>query len=131
MRVAGVDAGDLRRVIPLRDTVEAGGARVELIALEIRKDGAIATLVAHTRPPVGYVGHFVEVTVSDDAGTAYVASGQGSGGSSPGTSRHEIRFAPAPPEGAQTLTLRIEAFVDPFPGRAVQLRGPWEFRVAL
>ena len=133
MRVAGVDAGALRRVIPLGDAVEAGGARVELVALEIREDGAIATLVAHTRPPVGPVGHFVEVAVSDDAGTAYVASGQGSGGSSPGTSRHEIRFAPAPPESARTLTLRLEAFMDPFPlpGRAVQLRGPWEFRVAL
>lgn len=131
MRVAGVDAGALRRVIPLGDAVEAGGARVELVALEIREDGGIATLVAHTRPPVGYLGPFVEVTVSDDAGTAYVASGQGSGGSDPGTSRHEIRFAPAPPESAGTLTLRIEAFVDPFPGRAVQLRGPWEFRVTL
>jgi hypothetical protein len=131
MRVAGVDAGALRRVIAVGASVDAGGARVELIAVEVREDGAIATLVAHTPPPVGYVGHFVEVTVSDDAGTAYVASGQGSGGSSPGASRHEIRFAPAPPESARTLTLRIEAFVDPFPGRAVQLRGPWEFRVAL
>jgi len=133
MRVAGVDAGALRRVIPLGDAVEAGGTRVELVALEIREDGAIATLVAHTRPPGGPVGHFVEVTVSDDAGTAYVASGQGSGGANPGTSRHEIRFAPAPPEGTRTLTLRIEAFMDPFPfpGRAIQLRGPWEFRVTL
>lgn len=131
MRVAGVDAGALRRVIAVCSSMEAGGARVELVALEIREDGAIATIVAHTRPPVGYVGHFVEVAVSDDAGTAYVVSGQGAGGSSPGTSRHEIRFAPAPPESARMLTLRIEAFVDPFPGRAVQLRGPWEFRVAL
>ena len=131
MRVAGVDAGALRRVIPLGDTIEAGGARVELVALEMREDGGIATLVAHTRPPVGPVGHFAEVMVSDDAGTAYIASGQGMGGSSPGTCRDEIRFAPAPPESARMLTLRIEAFVDPFPGRAVQLRGPWEFRVAL
>jgi len=53
MRVAGVDAGALRRVIPLGDAVEAGGTRVELVALEIREDGAIATLVAHTRPPGG------------------------------------------------------------------------------
>jgi hypothetical protein len=131
MRVGGVDAGALRRVIPLGDAVEAGGARVEIVAVEIREDGAIATIVAHTRPPVGNVGHFAEVTVSDDAGTAYVATGQGTGGSTPGTSRHEIRFAPAPPESARTLTLRIEAFIDPFPGPAVQLRGPWEFRVAL
>jgi hypothetical protein len=131
MRVAGVDAGALRRVIPLGDLTEAGGAQLELVAVEIREDGCIATLVARTRPPVGPVGSFVDVAVSDDAGTAYVASGQGSGGSYPGASRHEVRFAPAPPEGARTLTIRIEAFEDPFPGRAVQLRGPWEFRVAL
>lgn len=131
MRVAGVDAGALRRVIPLGEAVESGGARVELVVLEIREDGCIATLVAHTRPPVGSVGHWVEVAVSDDAGTAYVASGQGSGGSGPGASRHEIRFAPTPPESARTLTIRIESFVDPFPGPSVELRGPWEFRVTL
>jgi len=131
MRVAGVDSGVLRRVIPLGDSVEAAGARVELVALEIREDGCIATLVAHTRPPVGSVGHFVDVAVSDDAGTEYVASGQGSGGSGPGASRHEIRIAPRPPDAARTLSLRIDAFADPFPGPSVELRGPWEFRVAL
>lgn len=131
MRVAGVDAGALRGVIAVGSSVEAGGLRLELVALELRDDGGIATLVAHTRPPLGHVGHFVEVAVSDDAGTAYVASGQGSGGSSPAASRHEIRFAPAPPEGARTLTLLIQAFVDPFPGPAVRLDGPWDFRVEL
>jgi hypothetical protein len=131
MRVAGVDAGALRRVITVANAVEVGGARVELVALEIREDGGIATIVAHTRPPLGFVGHFIEVTVSDDAGTTYVASGQGSGGSSPGTSRHEIRFAPSPPERARTLIIHIEAFMDPFPGRTVLLPGPWEFLIAL
>jgi hypothetical protein len=131
MRVIGVDDGALRRVIALGAVFESGGVRVELIALEIREDGCVATLVAHTRPPVGSVGHFIDVTVSDDGGMTYVASGQGAGGSGPGTSRHEIRFAPAPPETARTLTLRIEAFTDPFPGRAVEQRGPWEFRVEL
>lgn len=29
------------------------------------------TTFAHTRPPTGTLGHFAEVTVSDDAGTAY------------------------------------------------------------
>ena len=86
MRVAGVNAGALRRVIAAGSSVEAGGARVELVALEIREDGGIATIVAHSRPPVGYAGHFAEVTVSYDAGTTYVASGSGSGGSSPGAS---------------------------------------------
>jgi hypothetical protein len=131
MRVAGVDAGDLRRVIAVGSGVEVSGARVELIAVEIRADGGIATLVANTRPPVGYLGSFTEATVSDDAGTVYVTSGQGSGGSSPGTTRHEIRFAPAPPEGARTLVVRIDAFVEPFLRRAGELRGPWSFSVEL
>ena len=131
MRVAGVDSSALRRVIPIGDAVDAGEVRVELLALEIREDGAIATIVAHTRPPAGFIGHFAEVAVSDDASTAYVAACQGTGGSSPGTSRLEIRFAPAPPQNAGTLTIRIEAFMDPFPGPSGELRGPWGFRVQL
>jgi hypothetical protein len=131
MRVAGVDAGALWRVIALGDVVEAGGARVELVALEIRVDGAIATVVAHTRPPVGPAGHVMEVSVADDVGTTYVAAGQGSGGSGPGATRHEVRLSPAPPGGARMLTLRIEAFLDPFPRVAAQLRGPWEFHIAI
>lgn len=48
-----------------------------------------------------------------------------------GASRHEIRFAPAPPESARTLTIQIESFIAPFRGQVVHLRGPWEFRVTL
>lgn len=131
MRVAGVDQGILRRVIAVGTAADAGGARVELVAVEIREDGGIATLVAHVRPPLGYVGQIIEAAVEDDAGTSYVASGQGSGGSSPGATRHEIRFSPAPPETARVLTVRIEQFADPFRGRSEPLHGPWEFHVAL
>ncbi len=42
-----------------------------------------------------------------------------------------VGFAPAPPAQATALTIRIESFVAPYPGRAVQLDGPWEFRVPL
>lgn len=131
MRVAGVDAGALRRVIPVAAAVEAGGVRVELVAVEMREHGGIAFLVSHTRPPVGQVGHMVTATVSDDAGTEYVASGQGAGGGNVGIARHEVRFAPAPPPGARWLTFRIDAFVDPFAGLTGPLDGPWEFRVEL
>jgi hypothetical protein len=131
MRVAGVDAGALRRVIPVAAVVEVGGARVELVAVELREDGGIAMLVTHTRPPVGQVGHVVIVSVSDDSSTDYTAAGQASGGMNVGTSRHEVRFAPAPPPGARWLMLRIEAFVDPFGALALPLSGPWEFRVEL
>ncbi len=131
MRLAGVDASPLVRVLPVAAAVEAGGARLELVALEIRQDGAIATIVAHTRPPIGNLGHFVEAAVSDAAGTAYVAAAQGTGQSIPGSGRYEIRFAPAPPPAAGRVTLRIDAFLNPFPGPGTELLGPWEFVVAL
>jgi hypothetical protein len=131
MRVMGIDAGDLRRVIAVGASVEAGGVRLELIAVELRTDGGLATLVAHTRPPIGPAGQFVEVRVSDDAETAYTAAGQGMGGSAPTTTRHEIRFAPAPPASAEVLTLSIDRFDDPFPGGATPIEGPWTFEVRL
>lgn len=131
MRVAGVDAGALRRVIPVASTVEARGVRIELVAVELREDGGIATLAAHTRPPIGILGHFVEVAVSDETGTAYAASGQGSGGSNVGTARYEIRLAPAPPASTRMLTLRVVSFAGPFGDVAVRVDGPWEFRVDL
>lgn len=131
MRVAGIDAGDLRRVIALGTSVEAGGVRLELIALELRADGGLATLVAHTRPPVGQAGQFAEVRVSDDAGTIYVGAGQGMGGPAPTTTRHEVRFAPASPASAAVLTLTIDRFLDPFLGGATAIEGPWTFDIRL
>jgi hypothetical protein len=131
MRVMGVDDGELRRVLGLGLRAETDAARLELVALELRTDGGIASLVAHTSPPAGVAGHFAEVTVSDDVGTAYAASGQGSGGSSPRASRHEIRFAPAPPGNAKVLTIEVLSFADPFPGRTAALTGPWTFSVQL
>jgi hypothetical protein len=131
MRVVGIDAGDLRRVIAVGAAVEAGGVRLELIAVELRTDGGLATLVAQTRPPIGPVGHFAEVRVSDDANTAYVAAGQGMGGPTPTTTRHEVRFAPAPPEAAAVLSITIDRFIDPFPSGALPIEGPWWFDVRL
>lgn len=131
MRVAGVDASALHRVIPIGTSVEAGGVRVEVVAVELREDGGIATIAAYTRPPIGQAGHFVAVSVTDDAGTRYAAAGQGSGGGNVGTSRYDIRFAPAPPSEAGAITIRIDSFAAPFPAPATQLDGPWEFRLKL
>ena len=128
--VSAVDASPLERVVALGGTSEARGVRVELIAVELRQDGGIAMLAARARPPA-WIGHFVEVSVSDDAGTPYAAAGQGSGSSSPGVGRIELRFAPAPPPGARRLTLRVGAFIEPFPGPARRLPGPWSFEVGL
>ncbi len=130
MAVSAVDASPLERVLASQDASEASGVRVELIAVELRQDGGIALLAARARPPAS-IGHFVEVSVSDDAGTAYAAAGQSSGSSSPGVGRIELRFAPAPPPGARRLTLRVDAFIEPFPGPARRLTGPWSFEVRL
>lgn len=131
MRVAGVVSGRLRRVMAIGKSVEAGGIRLELVALELREDGGLALLAAHSRPPVGQAGHFASARVRDDAGTEYVAAGQATGSSTPETTRHEVLFAPAPPAAARLLTLTIERFSDPFPGTTTTIEGPWSFEIAL
>jgi len=131
MRVAAIDAGELRRVIAVGAAVEAGDVRLELIAVELRTDGGLATLVAQTRPPIGPPGHFADVRVSDDVNTAYVAAGQGMGGPTPTTTRHEVRFAPAPPAATAVLSITIDRFIDPFPSGALPIEGPWKFEIGL
>lgn len=131
MRVAAVDASELRRVIAVGRSVQAADVRAELVAVEIREDGGVAGIVTHTRPPVGQTGHFVEVTVTDDRGTEYAAAGQGSGGGGTGASRYDIRFSPTPPSDASVLTLRVASFTAPFPGPVERLTGPWEFEIRL
>lgn len=131
-RVADVDAGALTRVIPIGREITASGVRLEAIAAEFRTDGGLITLVTHTRPPAAPPGHFGEVDLTDDAGTEYVAALQGSGGSSPSTSRYELRFSPAPPEAATELTVRIARFLDPFPeSPTTPVEGPWVLLVPL
>lgn len=131
-QVAAVDASELQRVIAIASIERAGGVAVELTAVEIRDDGGVALLVAHTRPPTGQIGHMVEVSVSDDRATTYAASGQASGGAYATATRFEVRFAPSPPSDATTLNVRIDAFLNPFPGQGKdRMTGPWEFAADL
>lgn len=129
-RVAAVDQGELRRVIAVGQAAEATDVTVELIAVELRADGGVAVLAARTRPPMGPAGNAMHVSVTDDAGTTYAAAGQQAGGSGTTVSRHEVRFAPAPPPAASLLTIRIDSFVGWFPrGDVVAVTGPWEFQL--
>jgi len=133
-RLAGVEQTALRRVIAIGQAATTGEVRVELIALEQREAGGLLSVAVHSPPPIAPAGSQAEVSVTDDAGTEYVAASSGGGMSSPGWSRQEIRFAPAPPATATTLVVRIDAFAEPFFGRAgtlERLDGPWEFRVPL
>jgi hypothetical protein len=45
--------------------------------------------------------------------------------------RYEVRVLPRPPVEATGITVRIELFVDPFPGRSRRTDGPWTFVVPL
>ncbi|HSJ26959.1 MAG TPA: hypothetical protein VLB67_02035 [Acidimicrobiia bacterium] len=131
-RVADVDSGALSQVIPIAREATANGVRLEAIAAELRTDGGIVSLVSHVRPPVAPPGHFAELQVTDDAGTEYVAAVQGSGGSSPSTSRYDLRFSPAPPPTATELRIEISRFMDPFPeSPSAPVEGPWSFTVAI
>jgi hypothetical protein len=129
---AAVEMTALRRILAVGQTTEIEAIRVEVTALELREGGGVAIAVAHTEPPdARSLGPFARISVLDDVGTTYAAGSEGSGGLHFAT-RLSIRFAPAPPEAAGELTIRIEEFVNPFPGPArQQVVGPWVFVVPL
>jgi hypothetical protein len=131
-RAAAVEMTTLRRIVAVGQMTEVEAVRIELIALELREEGGVAIAVVHTKPPDGRsLGPFARISILDDVGTSYAAGSDGSGGSQFAT-RLTIRFAPAPPDAAGQLTIRIEEFVNPFPGPArQQVVGPWVFVIPL
>jgi hypothetical protein len=132
LRAAAVEMTALRRVVAVGQVTEVEAIRIEMTALELREGGGVALAVAHTEPPdARSLGPFARISVLDDVGTAFAAGSEGSGGSQFAT-RLSIRFAPAPPDAAGQLTIRIEEFVNPFPGPARrQVAGPWVFVIPL
>jgi hypothetical protein len=131
-RAGAVEMTALRRIIAVGQMTEIEAIRIEVTALELRDGGGVALAVAHTEPPdARWLGPFARISVRDDVGTTYAAGSEGSGGSQFAT-RLSIRFTPAPPETAGQLTIRIEEFVNPFPGPArQQVVGPWVFVVPM
>ena len=131
-RAAAVEMTALRRILAVGQTTEIEAIRVEVTALELREGGGVAIAVVHTEPPdARSLGPFARSSVLDDVGTTYAAGAEPHGGS-PFATRLTIRFAPAPPEAAGELTIRIEEFVNPFPGPARErVVGPWVFVVLL
>ena len=131
-RTAAVEMTALRRIVAVGQMTEVEAIRIEITALELREEGGVALAVAYTEPPDARpLGPFARISVRDDVGTTYAAGSEGNGGSQFAT-RLTIRFAPAPPEAAGELTIRIEEFVNPFPGPARrQVVGPWVFVVPL
>lgn len=88
-----VNAGQLRRVIPIGQAVEVSGTRVELIAMEIRDSGAIVYWKAFTDQE-RMIGP-IQARVSDDRGTDYI-------GRTPLVLEHLKLYAPSIPNPHKT-----------------------------
>lgn len=124
-----VNAGQLRRVIPIGQAVEVSGTRVELIAMEIRDSGAIVYWKAFTDQE-RMIGP-IQAQVSDDRGTDYKANSMEYGGSD-SMWKGELVVTPAPPPDVRTVRVEVSGFAPfgetPFPPRLLTpIEGDWQF----
>jgi hypothetical protein len=126
----GVDLGAVRSIVPVLETSNAGGYEVQLVTAEIREGGLFMVLDVRSEPGSLPAGYWAAVTVHDDAGSTYRASGQHNG-SGPSPARFLIVIVPAPPVAARRLEVVVQHFMDPFPGGGRAARGPWAFTVEL
>jgi hypothetical protein len=128
--MAELDLGAVLAIQPVLETVAVAGLTVELLAIEHHVAGLALSL--DVRPATGALPPpwFARVTVRDDVGTAYRASGQGSGGS-PGSRRYDVRVLPAPPATAARLEISVDRFLDPMGGGRHTPAGPWAFSVPI
>ena len=122
-----IDLGRVDRVAPVLATEEAAELTVSLVSMTAHEAGLRLDVEVRPAPGTADPGHMARVSVSDAAGTRYRALGQRTGGSHP--ARYEVRVLPRPPVEATEIAVRIESFVDPFPGRSRQVDGPWTFVV--
>jgi len=136
---------DVLRVIGVGERAGSSGIALTLLAVELYRDGAVAQfhLVQHgvTGGPGDAFGlPRFEVQATDDRGTAYKERPYGgSGGGTDGGGvvwRMASAFAPAVPEGARELRLRVAEVVwSTLSGSEMvdsqRTAGPWEFRIRL
>lgn len=121
----------LDRVIAVGQSTESAGITVELIAIEIRRAGALVSWRA--RPVDEVMGIDADVRVSDDSGQEYTSHPAGHDGSSLHWSGLTV-FVPPPPVGAR-LTVEILSFGPPIDhevprgGSTQHIHGPWQFTV--
>jgi hypothetical protein len=128
--LAGIDLGRTSRVVPVLATEEAGGYAVQVIAAAINEAGLRLDVDVRRSPGSAGPGFMAEVSLHDDVGTTYRASGQSSGGNS-NPDRYTVVAVPAPPDAARQLNVHFVRFLDPFPGGERAADGPWEFTIAL
>lgn len=121
----------LDRVIAVGQATESSGITVELIAIEVRRAGAIASWRA--RPANDVLLFDADVRVSGGTGAEYVAHAAGHEGSDLHWSGLSV-FMPPPPVGAR-LTIEILSFGPPIDHEVPRgaskrhIHGPWRFTV--
>ncbi len=111
-----IDLGPIRSILPVLASSEANGLAVQLVAIERHEAGARMTPATFAPrrcalPPRSSP----QMTVTDSVGTLYRASGQGQAGAC-GQARDQVVIVPAPVLNSGALTIRIDRFVDLFPG---------------
>ena len=126
----GVDIGTTSAVLPVIATVEDHGLAVQLVSVEIHEAGATFTLDVRALPGNPPPPSFTQTTVTDAVGTVYRTSGSAQGGG-PNGMRFHVVVIPAPASSGADLSIRIDRFVDPFPGNRRVAAGPWSFDVRL
>jgi hypothetical protein len=125
-----IDLGRVRTVVPALSTSVANGFSVEMIAVELCEAGLALNLDVNVAPGLPHPASMARVSITDDVGTPYRASAQGQG-SMPSRLRITMKAIPAAPPAARVLDVRIEEFVDPFPGMGEAVTGPWTFSITL
>jgi hypothetical protein len=127
--LSGIDLGRVLGVVPVLRTEEGGGLTVGLVAATVHEAGLRLDVEVRPAPGTSDPGHLARVTVSDAFGTRYRAAGQRTASEHP--AGYQIRIIPRPPADVASLAVRIESFVDPFPGTIGRSGGPWTFEVPL
>jgi hypothetical protein len=125
-----VDLGPITAVLPVLASADAGGLAIQLVTAEIHEAGVRLEVDVRPAPGSPAPGFLMDLVVGDDLGTDYRASGQNAGGTV-NPSRYGVAVIPRPPAGARRLSVRIERFLDPFPGPGRISAGPWTFTVTL
>jgi hypothetical protein len=123
-----IDLGPIRSILPVLTSVEANGLAVQLVAIEVHEAGARLAFDVRALPGALQPPSSPQVSVTDSIGTQYRASGQGQGGGLSQT-RYEIVVVPALVLASGPLTIRIDRFIDLFPGARRPAVGPWLFTV--
>jgi hypothetical protein len=131
--IRAIPQSALVQVVGIGRTVVAAELTVDLIAMEIREQGAVIYWRARSTREGLLLS--ADVSISDDLGTAYHVI-QGGGGGDSHAWEGQTLVLPSPPAAAH-LTITLKSFgpsdhMPPLPHLpAERVPGPWRFEVSM